>query len=167
LLYKKERPIGEYINSLVSVLFFFIVYDIIDGFSEYFNVELPKISQFILSIILISINILLIRKLRQCHSEFGKFYERFIFDDLKLDLKIIKKESSITKFIRRFRKYFSNFPNRFFFILLMMISSILFIYFFPEGYEKRILMTLAISASLYIVYLNFLYNRKLKMDNLK
>ena len=162
LFYKKEKPIGHFINSIVAIFFIFIVYDIVDGVITYYhiNVPLPKISYLILTFILIYLIILLMRKLRYTNSNFGEFYERFIFSDIKIDLKVKKKKYYYFLLIEKIQNYLSIFPNKFFSILLMIISIVLFIIFFPTGYGKQIVISLGVTALILIIYINALLNKQ-------
>lgn len=166
LLYNKDRPIGEYINSIIAILTFYVIYDTIDGFSEYYKIPISNISSYILTIILIFLNYFLLRKLKDVYSDFGTFYEEIKHSDKNLNIKILKKQTIITKIIKKIRNYFEKFPNRFFFILLMMISIVLFLYFFPTGYAKRIFIAFLLSLSLFILYLCILYKKREKTNNL-
>ncbi|MBN2013218.1 hypothetical protein JW960_28065 [candidate division KSB1 bacterium] len=161
--YKNERPIGELINPMMGIFFFLVVYDIVDGITELYGVLSPK-SQYILTIILILIAVLLFRKLRSVTSEYGRFYDDLLFNEAKLRIKVKKKQSTLRSILNKWGLYFNIVPNRIFFIILMLISSTLFIFFFPEGYGKRILGTFIASAAILIAYLRFVMKKKYELN---
>lgn len=161
-VYLKEKPISRYVDAIVVLFFFFIMYDGFDSGIIYFKINnpLPISSQLLLTVILVFFILLFHTILKNIYSDFGQFYDRFIFKETNVDLKIIKKQSRFSKLFIMFRDYLRIFPNRFSFFLISTVGLAMFIMFVPIGYGKRIILFLLLALILFLIYYYILSKKK-------
>ncbi len=157
---KADNPIGEYVNSLIVLFFFYIVYDLYDGVFEYLGFSLPFVSKLVLTILLVIINIILFRKLKTTTSLFGKLYESLVFSEQRFNFRVKTKKNFVTVMLAIFKQYLRILPYRFFSILLIICSLSVFIWLFPERYEKRMLLAFGASFALLAMYILVVDKRK-------
>lgn len=162
VVYLKEKPISRYVDAIVVLFFFFIMYDGFDSGLMYFKVNnpLPDASQLLLTVILVFFILLFNIILKNIYSEFGQFYDRFLFKETNLDLKIIKKQGRFSKLFALFQNYLRIFPNRFSFIIITLVGFGMFIMFVPISYGKRIILFLAVSVIIFLCYYYILTKKK-------
>lgn len=158
----KENPISKYINPLMLNLFVFVAIDTVDHYFFYRDIELSWEHQFFLMMSLISINGILGANIYYVYSEFGKFYENFLFSKIKLNMKLKKKKSVTEKYINLVNSYFKDKLNRILFVILMAVSLAFFILIYPFGYQKITFLLLVVLITGIGLYLNALFRRRAK-----
>ena len=161
LIILKEKPISRYVDAIVVLMFFFVLYDGFDSIYMYkINKPLPAVSQLLLTIILAFFILLFHIILKNIYSDFGQFYDRFLFKETNLDLKVIKKQGRFSRLFIMFQDYLRIFPNRLSFFVITSVGLVMFILFVPICYGKRILLFLALALILFLIYYYFLSKKK-------
>jgi hypothetical protein len=77
-LYRKDVTLGEYINSLMSFLFVFCMIDLTTILGTIYHFDIPSISHYFLVISQVLLLIVLSKRLRFLHTEYGQFYENLL-----------------------------------------------------------------------------------------
>lgn len=133
LLYKKDKILGEYINLLMASLFVFLVTNMIDNLSVIYKFKVFSISQYMLTINLIFLTIILLKKLCFLCSDYGKFYENLIRRKTSMGkIQVKRHRSKMNALLLRTLKLYL-YQRRNYILLLILLTSIAFSYFeFPK-----------------------------------
>jgi len=151
LLYKKEKSLGEYINSLMVCFFVLILLDIVDFFSTVYQIKIYSLSQYVLFTVLLLFILTLYKKINFVYSEFGQFYERLVMDGNKWGIPIKRKRSDWgSTFLSGVSHHFNVRRNTFIFLLLLLVFSLNYL-------EVSLFLKLNITAITFAVIVLFFY----------
>ena len=95
---KNDRPTGEYTNSIMVIFFFVFAQELLSYYPAFRKIIIFKIDQIVLTVSLILLLVVLLRKLTYNLSDTGKFYEALLqgeHEDLKLPIEARGKRVSI------------------------------------------------------------------------
>lgn len=162
LLYKKDKILGTYINSLMAILFIFLVTDMVDMFSQIYDFHVFSLSQYVLTINLFFLFIILFRKLFFLCTEYGRFYESLINNKINLGkIKIKRHRSELNaQLFSLLKLYFYQRKN--YLITLTIITAILFAYFqFPRYFTINV-TAIFLCVTVLFWFVNALYNKRAK-----
>ena len=160
LLYKKDKILGTYIISLMAILFIFLVTDMVDMFSHLYEFHIFSLSQYVLTINLFFLFIILFRKLFFLSTEYGRFYENLINNKIIFG-KIKRHRSELNaRLFGLLKLYFYQRKN--YLITLCIITAILFAYFqFPRYFTINV-TAIFLCITLLFWFVNALYNKRTK-----
>lgn len=160
LLYRKDRLIGTYINSLIACFFIFLVSNIMSQLSEVYQFGIYKAGQYILTLNLCFLCFVLVKKLYFLSSEYGQFYESLINQRILLgNIKIKRHRSEVNAKLFRFLKYYIYHRRNYILGLTFISILILFYYNFPTYFTLN-LVALVFCFTLLFIFINILYKRR-------
>lgn len=97
-VYRHDTPTGEYLHLLLVGLFFWLLRQTIDAFSNVFDILYFQENKYLEFFNLIIILAILLKKLNYSVSDFGRIYEQIIYNQLKIkDLNIQRRGRSNIK----------------------------------------------------------------------
>lgn len=133
-LYKKDKVLGEYINALIAFCFIGHIMDITEWLSTIYHFQTYSINQYILTVNLFILCIILFKKLSFLCSDFGQFYESLIHNKINLGkIQIKRQHSEINAFLLKFIKIYF-YKRRNYLFSLGLLALIACCYFkLPEG----------------------------------
>ena len=160
--YRKDAILGEYINLLMTSFSIFLVFEIIGFVSEVYQLIIYRTSQYIISINLLFISIILIKRMLFLGSEYGQFYEALIKQKIPIGkLKIQRSRSEINALLLQLLKLY--FQKRWKYILsLMWMLFIVFSYFRFPGYVTLNIAAYLVCTMVLIWFASILYQRRAK-----
>ncbi len=164
-LYKKQKSLGEHINSLMVCFFIMTLLDLTDSFGYVYKIKLFSISQYVLLAILSFFIITLFRKLNYVYSEFGQFYESLVVSGNKYGVPIKrKKDIVISPFLRFFETYFHHRRN-----ILGLIALILVVWINFLHVSTFLKLNLVVAFTAFLIlsgYMLALLHKRMSKDNL-
>jgi len=162
LLYKKDRIIGEYINPLMAFLFIFLVTDMVNKFSKVYQFQIYSISQYVLTINLVFLSIVLFKKLFFLSSEYGQFYEALINKGVKTGkIRVQRRHGELNALIIRFLKLYF-YQRRNYLLVLSLLAFIGFGYFqLPKFFTINVTVFLLCFLILFW-FISILYKKRAK-----
>ncbi|MDZ7340610.1 MAG: hypothetical protein ONB27_04590 [candidate division KSB1 bacterium] len=162
-----NRPMSGHVNLIAVAFLLFLGVDSVDNLFNKLHKPVPILSQLFLIVNLMLFAVILISNLKYIQSEFGKFYEKLRYQQLELNVKIIRKMPYYERWWIELRRHFQNRPYRFFCMALLIITLGLFIHFYPFSYSKMSFLVLIVLIGAMIWYLHLLIKRRSKIENAK
>lgn len=162
LLYKKDVIIGEYVNPFMGLIFIWLVMDMIDNLAVVYEFQIFSISQYVITINLIFLAIILFKKLCFLCSDYGKFYENLIRRKISMGKIQVKRHRSEVNalLIKILRLYF--YQRRNYILVLFLLTTIGFSYLkFPKIFTINIVAFICCFLILF-GFINALYKRRAK-----
>lgn len=164
LLYKKDEIIGEYVNLFMGCIFVFLVMDMIDNLSVVYEFQIFSISQYVITINLIFLAIILFKKLCFLCSDYGQFYEDLIRREVsmgKIQVKRHRSEMNVL-LLQILKLYF--YQRRNYILVLILMTSIGLSYFkFPKFITINLVAFLCCFLILFW-FINALYKRRARQE---
>ena len=162
LLLKKDRLLGEYINALMAFFFVFLVIEMIEMLSKIYSFQVFSITQYIITINLFFLCIILFKKLYFLCSEYGRFYETLIrTKTTRGKIPIQRRRSETNALLIQILKLYI-YQRRNYLLTLSLFTSVGFIYFqFPKFFTINVTALLCCSMVLFL-FINALYKRRSK-----
>jgi len=162
LLYKTDKIIGIYINSLLAILFIFLMTDMADWLSQIYQFRIFIINQYVLTINLILLSVILFKKLFFLSSEYGQFYENLISNNIKLGkVKIQRHRGEINAYLLRFIKFYF-YHRRHYLFWLSLVTAILFAYFQSSKFLTLNMTAILVCITTIFAFINALYKKRAK-----
>ena len=160
ILYKKDRILGEYINLLMACLSLFLITEIVGDLSEIYRYKIHSISQYIISINLIFLCIILFKKLCFLCSDYGQFYESLIKKKIKIGkIQIQRNRNKTNALLLRILKLYVA-QRKTYFLALILVAFLAFGYFeFPKFFTINMITILGTFSGLFL-YANALYKKR-------
>jgi len=119
-VYRYDTPTGEYLHLLLVGLFFWVLRQTIDNFSNAFNIFYFQENKYLELFNIIIILVILLKKLNYSTSDFGRIYEQIIYNHLKInDLKIQRRGRSNLKYLVEVGHNFFQTPKSFPFVCVL------------------------------------------------
>lgn len=161
-----DRPISGYVNVIVFGFFVFLAIDSIDNYYNSIQKTIPSLSQvFLIFNLLFFIAVLLYNHL-YIHTEFSRFNEDIKFTRRTVSLKLIPRRTYVEQYFLLGQAFLKNLPYQILLRLFMVISILLFLYYYPHGYFKLSFAVLILLTMIMIVYLNKLIMKRTRTKNL-
>ena len=162
LLYKTDKIIGIYINSLLSILFIYLVTGMVDWLSQVYQFRIFIINQYVETINLLLLAIILFKKLFFLSSEYGQFYENLISNNMKLGkVKIQRHRGEINAYLLRFIKFYF-YHRRHYLFWLSLVTAILFAYFQSSKFLTLNMTAILVCVTTIFAFINALYKKRAK-----
>jgi hypothetical protein len=83
-LYRRDIALGEYINSLMSFLFVYCTTSLATILGTIYHINIPSMSQYFLTVSLVLLLVVLLKKLCFLCTEYGQFYESLLNGQIAL-----------------------------------------------------------------------------------
>lgn len=167
LILKYDKPVLGHVNLLVFSFLLFISIDSLDNFFNYIRQPLPIFSGVLLLVNLLLFVSILLHNLFYVSSDFGQFYEQFRFSERKLGITILKRKTKIEKWMEYLSQNFEISPYRLFFWLLMAITICVFLFIYPQSYERISFIILAGLTAVILIYLSILTKKRASNDQIE
>ncbi len=161
-LYKKDAILGEYINPLMASFFIFLVSNMINNLSIILHINIFSIGQYILTFNLLSLTVILLKKLCFLSSDYGQFYESLTTQKISLGkLKIQRQHSEINSLLVNVLKNYFYF-RRNYILGVFFITGVSFSYLeFPKFFIINF-AALTLCFAILFWFINALYRRRAK-----
>lgn len=160
LFFYLNRPMSGHVNLVAVAFLLFLGVDSVDNFFNKLQKQVPILSQLFLIANLMLFAVILISTLKYIQSEFGKFYEKYRYQQINLKVKIIRKMPYYERYWVDLRKQFQNRPYFYFCLTLMIITLAIFIYFYPFSYSKMSFLVLMALIGAMLWYLHLLIKKR-------
>lgn len=160
ILYKRDKPIGTYINSLMAFFFVFLISEMIDSLSQVYGYQIFSLGQWVLTLNLVFLCIILFKKLFFLCSEYGQFYEDILQSKGKLGkVRIMRHQNKGNAIFLHFLTYYL-YHRRNYILMLCFLTAVGIFYFkFPKFFTINIVAFVCCSTVL-LWFLTGLYRRR-------
>jgi len=165
LLYKYDKPIGEYINSIMVCFFILILVEVTDSFSTIYQIKLFNVSQYVLFMNLCFFVLTLFRKLSYAYSPFGQFYEGVIrMGGRYKDVPLERRKSRLFPLVLFLKEYFQHRRNGFALATFLIIFALS--YFDVSLFVRLNILVSGIGFLTLLYYVAALYNKRVQRGHL-
>ena len=159
-LYRNDHTIGRYIHPLMAFFFLFIISKLLTYLSFIYDFYIIQLDQKLLTVNLIFLIFILLKRTCFLCTDYGQFYERMLHDrDLIRQMKIEHAGWAYKKLILDMINYYLMSRKHyvcFFLFLLLLISDLLKL---PRYFTLSFISIFAGGVVLYL-YINLLYKRR-------
>ncbi len=166
LVYKKDHPLGEYINSLMAFFFFFSIFNAVDNLALILQFKIPQISQYFLMACLVILTAVLFQKLCFLASDYGQFYEALL--NRKVDMerfKIQRRRSRVNTLTMKILNIYFH-QRRFYLISLCWVSGVVFLHLHASRFITVNIAAFLLCFLVVFAFVNSLYRKRERQKHL-
>jgi len=164
LLYKYDRPNGEYVSLIMVSFVLFSMSAIVNEIFALKQWPTSSVSQYIAMLHLLLVIIVLVRKIKYTYSTFGEFYESVIFTNRKLSgLKIIRRGQNSLKFFRLLNNHIIEKKN--YYTIILLITSFIILLIKIPMYLRINIFVILLSIIVVFIFFSSLLQRRVKNGN--
>ena len=161
-LYKKDKVLGTYINTIMAMLFIILTTSIINALSIVYNFQVVSFMQYLITINHFCLFIILLKKLLFLRTDFGQFYESVISKKGQIGkVRIQRHNASPNSILIHFLLNYL-YHRRNYLFLLLFIASIGIYYLHSPRYFIVNILAIFICIFIIINFINILYKRRAK-----
>jgi hypothetical protein len=159
-LYQKDRILGTYINLLMASLTLLVICGVVEALSEMYLFKIHDISQYIISINISLLSVVLMKKLCFISSDYGRFYEDLHQQKICLgQIPIQRYRSEINARLLHILKIYIVQKKFYLMILLTLAILILTCLEIPRYCTAYVIAILICLGGLFL-YVNALYKKR-------
>ena len=163
LLFKNKNS-GEYINLIVIYFFITSILDLVHDLSMIHHFRLYGIHLFLLAASVLFISVVLFKKLVYTYSDFGRFYENLLFQEVHGKVKIIPRYQRTYHLLFAVLKMYIIQRRQYLLALVLLIIGAVFYFKWPFFFTCN-LIALSSGGGIIFLFYNSLYKKRGK-DNL-
>lgn len=161
-LYKKDKVLGRYINSLMAVFFIIVTTSIVNLLSVIFQFNIYSIGQYIITINLFGLFGILMKKLLFLRTEYGQFYETVISRKGTIGkVRIQHHNASPNSILIHFLMHYVYHRRNYLFFLLFIAGVSIFYFHFPKHFTIN-MAAFIVCLGILAGFLSALYKRRAK-----
>jgi len=155
---KYDRPMGEYTNSTMAIFFLILGQELFSYYSSIRKIIIIQIDQFILTISLILLLVVLLKKVAYILSEIGKFYEALLQGHHKELEPLVELRSKKGLLTFRFFLYYLDYRRNFFLFVVILFALGINIVNLPLFLKLNIFL-ISLFFLIIVLYFSRLYSR--------
>lgn len=161
-LYKKDKSLGRYINSLMAVFFIIVITSIINSLAVIFNFRVLSLMQYIITFNLFCLFAILMKKLLFLRTDYGQFYESVISRKGKIGkVRIQHHNATPNSILIQFLMNYLYHRRNYLLLLLFLTCTGVFFFQFPRYFTFNI-AAFIICLMIIVGFLHALYKRRAK-----
>jgi len=161
-LYRRDKPIGEYIHLLMAVFFIFHIVCLIDMFAFTYRLRIQVMTDTILTGSLFFFCYILLKKLCFLCTDYGQFYEALLHQKISLGkIPVQRRRDRINHIlIQIIQIYFSQ--RRHYFLILTILCAVIIGYFNMPTFFTLNLIGVLFSIYVLVIFFSMLYKKREK-----
>jgi hypothetical protein len=164
--YRKDIALGEYLNALMSFLFVYCTTSLATSLGIIYNFYIPSLSQGFLTVSLVLVLTVLLKKVCFMCTEYGQFYESLLNGRVSLSgrLQIQRRRSKWNALtVKAFKFYFAQ-RFHYFISFTGFLYAVWLVFRLPK-FAALNLAVLVLSVTVLFLFVNALYKKREKQNH--